>query len=156
MATSGAKFRWQVIRRHGKASTRTLLVLVALAVTSAVPATASAIGVPADSLAAMQPRLHYAAPNARLATTSTISPWLIGGTASVIILGTFALALSSERHRPDDSGLDGGDDWGRGDPDRPRPPKAPGGEDLDWSLFEAEFREYVRLDERRRELATPR
>jgi hypothetical protein len=52
--------------------------------------------------------------------------------------------------------LDGGDDWGRGDPDPPRPPKVPGGEDLDWSLFEAEFREYVRLHERGRELATQR
>ena len=152
MATPGAQFRWQLIRRHGKASTRTLLVLVVLAVTMGAPASASAMGVP--SLAATQPGFHYAAPNARSATRSTISPWLIGGTASVIILGAFALALWTEPHRPDDSGFDGADHWGRGDPDRPRPPKAPGGEDLHWSLFEAEFRDYVRSHERRRELAT--
>jgi hypothetical protein len=40
-----------------------------------------------------------------------MSPWMTGGTAAVIILGTFALALRTERHRPDDSGFDGGDDW---------------------------------------------
>jgi hypothetical protein len=156
MATPVAQFRWRLmlIRRHGKAPTRMLLVLVALAVTMAVPASASAIGVPAGSLAAMNPRFHYAAPDARSATTSTMSAWLTGGTAAVTILGTFALALWTESHRPDDTGFDGGDDWGRGDPGRPQPPKAPGGEDLHWSLFEAEFRDYVRLHERRRKLAT--
>jgi hypothetical protein len=153
MATLGAQFRWRLFRRHGKGSTRTLLVLVALAVTMTVPASASAIGVPAGSLAAMQ-RLHYAAPDARSGTGSTMSAWLTGETAAVITLGVFALALWTASHRPDDSGFDGGDAWGRGDPGRPGPPKAPGGEDLHWSLFEAEFRDYARLHERRRELAT--
>jgi hypothetical protein len=137
-------------------STRTLLVLVALTVTMAVPASASAMGVPARSLSAIEPRFPYAPPNARSATRSTMHPWLTGATAAVIILGTFALGLWTASRRPDDSGLEGGDDWGPGNPDRPRPPKPPGGEDLHWSLFEAEFRDYVRLHERPREPASLR
>jgi hypothetical protein len=113
------------------------------------------MGVPTGSPSPIAPRFHYAAPNAPSQTTSAMSPWLTGATAALIILGTVALALWTESHRPDDTGLDGGDDWGRGDPQRPGPPKAPGGEDLRWSLFEAEFRDYARLHERRHELATP-
>ena len=119
----------------------------------AVPAHASAIGVHAGSLSAIQPRFAYTAPTARSATRSTTSPWLRGAAVAVVILGAFALALWMESRRPDGRGFDGGDDWDRGDPDRPRPPTAPGDEDLHWSLFEAEFRDYVRSHERRRELA---
>jgi hypothetical protein len=156
MAIPGAQLRWRLARRHGKTSTRTLLVLVALAVTLALPAGANAMGVPARSVSAMEPRFPYAPPDARSATRRTMRPWLSGSTAAVIILGTFALGLWAAGRRQDDSGLEGGDDWGRGDPDRPRPPNPSGGEDLHWSLFEAEFRDYVRLHERRGELATPR
>jgi hypothetical protein len=111
------------------------------------------MGVHAGAVSAIEPRFDYAAPSARSATRSTMSPWLRGATAAVVILGPFALALWMDSRRPDGRGFDGGDDWDGDDPDRPRPPAVPGGEDLHWSLFEAEFRDYVRSHERRLEPA---
>lgn len=147
-----AQLRPRRIRRHGKTSMGTLLVLIALGVTLAVPASASATGVHVSPVSAIEPRFPYLPPTARPATRTTTSPWLTGGTAALIVMGTFALALWTESRHADHSGLDEGDDWARGDPDVPPRPKAPGGEDLHWSLFEAEFRAYVASHERRRDL----
>jgi hypothetical protein len=77
---------------------------------------------------------------------STMSLWQAGGIATGTLLG--AVALTLWRRRPGD----GRDDWGRGAPDRPQLPTGSSGEDLHWSLFEAEYWEYVRADELRREL----
>jgi hypothetical protein len=127
---------------------RKLLVLFVMAVALAGPASASAMGEPAGVISSMELRSHDAGPSATTADSSATSAWRAGavGAVAIIILGTFAFALWSERQRPDDSGPDGGGS-SRGDPDRPRSPTGPGAEDLHWSLFEAEFWDYVRSGE---------
>jgi hypothetical protein len=144
------------IRRRGTRPAAALLVLIAFAL--AVPASASASGVPAGAVSPLEPRFPYVAPTARSASRITVSPWLTGTAAAVVIIGAIAIAIGlwTESHRADDGGLDEGGDWRRGDPEGPQgPPRpnSPGGEDLRWSLFEAEFRDYAATHERRRELA---
>lgn len=138
-----AQLRPRRSRRHGTASAATVLVLIAFAVALAVPASASAMGVHAGAASPLEPRFPYVAPTARSASRITISPWLAGATAAVIIIGAITLVLWTESHRADDGGPDEGGDWRRGDPEVPPRPNSPGGEDLLWSLFEAEFRDYV-------------
>ena len=103
-----AQLRPRRIRRHGKTSMGTLLVLIALGVTLAVPASASATGVHVSPVSAIEPRFPYLPPTARPATRTTTSPWLTGGTAALIVMGTFALALWTESRHADHSGLDEG------------------------------------------------
>jgi hypothetical protein len=156
-----AQLRPPQIRRRGTTSAAALLVLIAFAVALAVPASAGARarGVYAGAVSPLEPRFPYVAPTARSASRITISPWLTGATAAVVVIGAIALGLWTESHRADDGGLDEGGDWRRGDPEGPEgPPRpnAPGGEDLHWSLFEAEFRDYAATHERRRALAPAR
>jgi hypothetical protein len=127
---------------------RKILVLVVMVVALAGPASASAMGVPVSVISSMKLRSHDAGPSAGTVDSSASSVWRAGALAAVavIILGTFAFALWSERQRPDDSGPDGGG-GSRGEPDPPRPPTGPSAEDLHWSLFEADFRDYVRSRE---------
>jgi hypothetical protein len=157
MATPVAQVRPPQIRRHGTRSAAVLLVLIAFAVALAVPASASAMGVHAGAVSPLEPRFPDAAPTARSATKSTTSRWLTGATAAVVIIGAIALGLWTKSHRvEDDEGLDEGGDWRRGDPEFPPRPNSPGGEDLRWSLFEAEFRDYAASHERHRDLAPAR
>jgi hypothetical protein len=152
-----AQLRPPQIRRHGTRSAAILLVLIAFAVALAVPASASAMGVHAGAVSPLEPRFPDVAPTAGSATRSTTSRWLTGAPAAVVIIGAIALGLWTERHRvEDDDGLDEGGDWRRGDPEFPPRPNCPGGEDLHWSLFEAQFRDYAASHERRRELAPAR
>jgi hypothetical protein len=114
------------------------------------------MGVHAGAVSPLEPRFPYVAPTAHSATRRMASLWLMGATAAVVVIGAIALGMWTESHRADDGGLDEGGDGGRGNPDPPRRPNAPGGEDLHWSLFEAEFRDYAATHERRRDLIPAR
>lgn len=127
---------------------RKLLTILTLTVAVSAPSAANAAGMPTASVSMGALRAHFAGPAALpAATKGGTSPWLTGALSLLIVGGTIALALYTERSRADDDGSD--DDGGthRGRDDDSRSPHGPGGEDLHWSLFEAEFWDYVRTHE---------